>query len=884
MSKRPILKSWPLCVFAVSVIAVVLLVATDRPASEAAYDKAYEAWDTGDYITALKGFEALLTGPDAGRFFERIALLTGELYEVVEIAPDGRNPRFSSDGRYAALDTGVRGAQVIHILDPSNGFKPVADIKGTNGVFSPAGESLAYLRIPETPELEEARKKFEGQSARPSSDFMAAMNLQRQLAYLEAKTGQIVLRELRTGGETVLPTPGLLKGELTFSGDGREVYFVGAVESDEDSSEIYAVATDRAAGIGTPRALTKGPGYKSSPVVFPGGKYLVYVVPSSTPFPRPAEPPAKKPAAPARGRGRPPQKFAVLALADGSAKTFEGSFQAVANDGSQLVFIGREGADNALQLIKLEGELTPVAVKKTPESISSAAFSPDGARLAFAMSYTRNNEIFLIGADGQNEVRLTREIQHDRGPLFLSPTKVLAVKGEPRHSRSYLYDTETLTATRLFHNNTIRTIAPEYAWIPDPAGTKLLIVAERDGDTMSPEQGVYLLDLGKKIGLDALRSRLRDQLAAESALRAKGESIARPIASEVQSVVARASTTKLYEYEEALFNFDSKHVTQPGNIKASEYLFATLESFGYAPEYQWVPNRPNKTANVVVTLKGTENPDLYYVTSAHYDSTARGPGADDNSSATAVLVETARLLAGRPLPSSVIIAAFTGEEAGFWGSREFVRVVKDKNLRVLAALNNDMIGWTNDHRLDDTIRYSNAGIRDVLHAAAFGFSRLITYDSRYIKSTDSVPLYEAWGDVVGGLGSYPVLGNPYYHQPTDLLETVNHQLLTECAKFNTAAIMLLASSPSPVRDLKVLNSGPAEVELGWTPNPEKGITHYVVSCGPKDGPAAVTKSVKEPRVRFTGLKRKAGEEWRAVVKAVNTRGLQSWDEAMVEIK
>ncbi|MDH4198731.1 MAG: M28 family peptidase, partial [Candidatus Aminicenantes bacterium] len=583
-------------------------------------------------------------------------------------------------------------------------------------------------------------------------------------------------------------------------------------------------------------------------------------------------------------RGRQPQKFALVSLSDGSSKTFDGSFQAASSDGSKLAFIGREGADYVLNSIKLGGDPTPAAVKKSAEAIQSAAFSPDGTRLAFEASYTRNNEIFLIGADGKSEVRLTREIQHDRAPLFLSPTKVLAIKGESRHSRSYLYDTETLTATRLFHNNTIRTIAPEYAWVPDPAGTKLLIVSERDGDTMSPERGVYLLDLAKKVSLDALRTRLHDQLAAESALRAKGESISRPLASEVRAVVSRVSTTKIYGYEEALFDFDSKHVTQPGNNKASEYIFRALESFGYAPEYQWVPNRPNKTANVVVTLKGTDNPDLFYVTSAHYDSNTRCPGADDNSSSTAVLLETARLLAGRPLPSSVILAAFTGEEAGFWGSREFVRLVKERKIRVLAGLNNDMIGWTNDNRLDDTIRYTNAGIRDVLHAAAFGFSRLITYDSRYIKSTDSVPLYEAWGNVIGGLGSYPLLGNPYYHQPTDLLETVNHQLLTECAKFNTAAIMLLASSPSPVRDLKVLKAGPAEVELAWTPNPEKGITHYLVSCGPKDGPAAVTKKVKEPRVRLAGLKRKTGEPWRAVVKAVNARGLESWDDATIEIR
>ena len=114
-----------------------------------------------------------------------------------------------------------------------------------------------------------------------------------------------------------------------------------------------------------------------------------------------------------------------------------------------------------------------------------------------------------------------------------------------------------------------------------------------------------------------------------------------------------------------------------------------------------------------------------------------------------------------------------------------------------------MIGWANDHRLDNTIRYSNPGIRDVQHAAAMQFSNLITYDALYYKSTDAHAYYEAYGDIVGGIGSYPVLGNPHYHQPHDLLETINHQLVTEVAKTTAATLMLLASSPSRLADLKV---------------------------------------------------------------------------------
>ena len=52
---------------------------------------------------------------------------------------------------------------------------------------------------------------------------------------------------------------------------------------------------------------------------------------------------------------------------------------------------------------------------------------------------------------------------------------------------------------------------------------------------------------------------------------------------------------------------------------------------------------PAKTANVIATLKGTVNPELVYVVSSHFDSVAAGPGADDDTSGTAALLETARL-------------------------------------------------------------------------------------------------------------------------------------------------------------------------------------------------------------------------------------------------
>jgi hypothetical protein len=324
-------------------------------------------------------------------------------------------------------------------------------------------------------------------------------------------------------------------------------------------------------------------------------------------------------------------------------------------------------------------------------------------------------------------------------------------------------------------------------------------------------------------------------------------------------VTSAVSTTRIYGYEGAFFNFDSKHVSQPGNQKAADSIFKTLESFGYKPEYQWLAKRPMKTANVLAVLRGTENPDFCYVLSSHYDSVVQGPGADDDISATAALLETARVLARHPLPSSVMFAAFTGEESGLWGSREFAVTGKEKGLKVMAGLHDDVVGWMNDNRFDDTIRYSNAAIRDIEHAAAIGFTKLITYDTHYVKSTDAASLYDVWGDIMGGLGSYPLLGSPHYHTTGDVLETVNHQLVTEVAKFNTASVMLLASSPSPVKGLKAV-MGADGAEINWTPNPEKGIIHSIVTWGPENRAATGSRKLREVRTRIKGLKVGAGGE------------------------
>src|SRR4030095_16430380 len=228
------------------------------------------------------------------------------------------------------------------------------------------------------------------------------------------------------------------------------------------------------------------------------------------------------------------------------------------------------------------------------------------------------------------------------------------------------------------------------------------------------------------------------------------------------------------------------------------------------------------------------------------------------------------MLAGHPLPATVVFASMTGEEAGLLGSREFVRRAVESKMQVAAALNNDMIGWMNDERLDNTIRYSNPGIKDIQHAAAMLFTRLITFDALYWKGTDAASFYDAYGDVLGGIGSYPVLGSPYYHQPSDLLENEDHQLIAETSKTTVATIMLLASSPSRLTNLKVDSYTGGTASLSWTPSREKGVASYIVAYGPPASPLQHRVTATQPHVTLAAV----APGTVVSVKAVNARGLE----------
>jgi hypothetical protein len=112
---------------------------------------------------------------------------------------------------------------------------------------------------------------------------------------------------------------------------------------------------------------------------------------------------------------------------------------------------------------------------------------------------------------------------------------------------------------------------------------------------------------------------------------------------------------------------------------------------------------PTTITNVIATLRGTTAPDRVYVVSGHYDSrvtdvmnfTSDAPGADDDASGVAAVMELARVMATRPLAATIMFVAVAGEEQGLYGSAFMASQLKAAGADVHGMFSNDIIGTGN---------------------------------------------------------------------------------------------------------------------------------------------------------------------------------------------
>ncbi len=183
-------------------------------------------------------------------------------------------------------------------------------------------------------------------------------------------------------------------------------------------------------------------------------------------------------------------------------------------------------------------------------------------------------------------------------------------------------------------------------------------------------------------------------------------------------------------------------------------------------------SQPSQAYNLVAK-RNSFAPKL--LVGAHLDSIALGPGANDNASGVAVLLEVARLVAKTELRDEIAFVAFSGEELGLLGSRAYVQSAPRSEFGAInAMINLDMVGEGSQltllHRTDDS---RAAGI-----AATARRQGLVTNTENSREDSDHAPFAHA------GVSVFHLFTgiDPYYHTPSDTADKVQPETLARAAR------------------------------------------------------------------------------------------------------
>jgi hypothetical protein len=369
--------------------------------------------------------------------------------------------------------------------------------------------------------------------------------------------------------------------------------------------------------------------------------------------------------------------------------------------------------------------------------------------------------------------------------------------------------------------------------------------------------------------------------------------------SDVRRMLAEVDARSLERYDRALVGFGTRHTLSSqddpnrGIGAARDYIKRqldqsaarsggrmTVELQSYVqPPASRIPV-PTTITNVVATLKGTDpqSADRVYVVGAHYDSRASdvldaqsdAPGANDDGSGTAAVLELARVMAPNPTEATIVFVAFAGEEQGLYGSNHFAELAKQNQWNIQGVLNMDIIGSSlggNGVRDPRTIRLFSEGVptsetpqqtatrqsiggendgisrqlaryvKETGENAATGMNvRLVWRRDRYLRSGDQVPfLQRGWPAV---RFTEPNENYDHEHQDVrvedgkqfgDLLEFVDFRYLARVTRVVGSSLAALARAPRPPINARAISAQLTyDTQLRWNANPEGDVVGYEV--------------------------------------------------------
>src|ERR1051325_3213077 len=336
--------------------------------------------------------------------------------------------------------------------------------------------------------------------------------------------------------------------------------------------------------------------------------------------------------------------------------------------------------------------------------------------------------------------------------------------------------------------------------------------------------------------------------------------------------------------------------------------------------------QPTMLTNIVATLKGsqTEATDRIYVVSGHYDSMCTSPtdakcdapGANDDASGTAAVLEMARVMAKYKFDATIIFMTVAGEEQGLLGSTYFAEQAKQKHMDVEAMFTNDIIGSSlggngvhdprtvrvfsegvpsNESSEEATTRRGVGGENDSASRQLARFIKetgeryvprmrvmMVYRRDRYLRGGDHIPFLERGFAAV----RFTEPNEDYTHQHQnvriengvhygDLPEHDDFNFIANVARINASALAALSLAPARPKNVAVVTARLTnDTELKWDANREPDLAGYEIVW--RDTTAAVwTNSRSVGNVTTFTMKNMSKDNFFFGVRAIDVSGNRS---------
>jgi len=354
----------------------------------------------------------------------------------------------------------------------------------------------------------------------------------------------------------------------------------------------------------------------------------------------------------------------------------------------------------------------------------------------------------------------------------------------------------------------------------------------------------------------------------------------------LREVAAPVSATELHATIEKLVSFGTRHTlsdtksNKRGIGAARRWVQSRFEAFSkecggclevVTPSQTFTGKRvpqPTEISDVVAIQRGTSDPDRVIVITGHIDSRVTdvmdtkkdAPGANDDGSGTAAVIEAARVLSKHKFAATLVFGVVAGEEQGLYGGKVLADYAKSKGWRVEADLNNDIVGNTHgqDGVVDNTFvrvfsegtksnetqdqakyrRYHGGEVdspsRNVArYIAALADCcmtnfrvRMVYRTDRYGRGGDQVPFLEAGYPAVRFTEPHENYTRQHQDLRTengirygDTIDGVDFDYLAQVTRLNVLAMASMASAPAPPLGVDIEGAVSTDANVKWNAVP-----------------------------------------------------------------